>query len=182
MLRKILKWIFVIILAALGLMLMTDAFQSLSGTSPKPTSVSSTGQPAWNTSDLNIQSNGNLQVAAMAIKTLSSANGVNHNDAAAVIKTPWKYYGQLLCFSGMVEVAEDYPAKSNISNVLQTQEAGEVVIQHEDGTILDFFLVGSTGNIRVGQPVSLCGLPIGRLEVPNRVGGTFTHLVLVGIR
>lgn len=180
MLKKVLKWTLAAILAVFGLVMMTDALQDLSGTSPKSNSGSSTGQPEWNTSDVNIQTNGNLPIAAEAIKSLSPANGIHHNDPAAVLKTPWKYYGQLLCYSGMVELADDYPAGSNISNALQSTEAGEVVLVHNDGTIIDVFVVGGTGNLRIGQPASLCGLPIGRLEVQNRMGGTFTHLMFVG--
>lgn len=178
MLKKTLKWALAIVLFVVGLVVLVDALHGLSGSSP---AAQSSGKPAWNTSDVNIQTNGNLPIAASAIKSMSLANGIQHNDPASVIKTPWKYFGQMLCYSGTVEVAEDYPAGSNISNALQSKEAGEVVLAHYDGTILDFFVVGGTGHIKVGQMASLCGLPIGRLEVPNRLGGMFTHLVFVGV-
>jgi len=180
MLKKILKWVAAIVLIVVGLVVMSDALQGLSGTSSGPEPAGSSAQPVWNTSDVNIQTNGNLRIAAAAIKSLSPGNGIRHNDPAAVIKTPWKYYGQLLCYAGMAEVAEDYPAGSDFSKALQSDEAGEIVFTHNDGTILDFFVVGGTSALKAGQTAFLCGLPIGRVEVPNKLGGMFTHLVLVG--
>lgn len=180
MLKKTLKWLVAIVLLVVGLVGLVDALQSLSGSTPASRQAEHADKPAWNTSDVNIQTNGNLPIAASVIKSMSPSNGIQHNDPTSVIKTPWKYFGQLLCYSGTVEVAEDYPAGSNISNTLRSKEAGEVVLAHYDGTILDFFVVGGTGQIKAGQMASLCGLPIGRLEVPNRLGGTFTHLVFVG--
>ncbi len=180
MLKKILKWVVAMVLFVVGLVFLVGALQDLSGTSSGPEPEGRAAQPIWNTSDVNTLANGNLQIAAAAIKSLSPGNGVRHNDPAAVLKTPWKYYGQLLCYVGMAEVVEDYPAGSGFSKSLQSNEAGEVVLAHDDGTILDFFVVGGTGALKAGQTAFLCGLPIGRVEVPNKLGGTFTHLVLVG--
>lgn len=135
----------------------------------------------WNKTDADIVSNGNLELAAQAIKSLSAANGIQDNDPALVIKAPWKYYGQLLCYSGTADIAEDQPPQSDLAKLLQTDDVGEIVFRHADGTILDFFVMGGTKTAKAGDEVSLCGLPIGRTEAPNAVGGTFTHLVFVAL-
>ena len=36
-----------------------------------------------------------------------------------------------------------------------------------------------SGKLKKGETARVCGLPIGRAEVTNAVGGKFTHLTLV---
>ncbi len=133
----------------------------------------------WNTKDLSIMTNGNI---ARAVKLVKAGNlqTVTAAEPAAVAKTPWNYYGKVVEFTGVAEVVDDYPPDSDISKLMGGGGASEVVFVTDDGTIADFFLVGSSGDLRVGDTVTLRGYPVGREEVPNKLGGSFTHLILVG--
>jgi hypothetical protein len=123
--------------------------------------------------------NGNI---ARAVKLVKAGNlqTVTAAEPAAVAKTPWNYYGKVVEFTGVAEVVDDYPPDSDISKLMGGGGASEVVFVTDDGTIADFFLVGSSGDLRVGDTVTLRGYPVGREEVPNKLGGSFTHLILVG--
>ena len=77
-------------------------------------------------------------------------------------------------------VVEDQPPGSDISKVIGGGETSEVVIETPDGSIVDLFAMESSGTLRVGETATVCGLPVGRAEVPNAVGGNFVHLIVVG--
>jgi hypothetical protein len=47
------------------------------------------------------------------------------------------------------------------------------------GSIVDLFAMEGSGKLKKGETARVCGLPIGRAEVTNAVGGKFTHLILV---
>ena len=47
------------------------------------------------------------------------------------------------------------------------------------GSIVDLFAMEGSGKLKKGETARVCGLPIGRAEVTNAVGGKFTHLTLV---
>ncbi len=134
----------------------------------------------WNVKDLDAITNGNIPLAVEYIKSSNSANVGTTADAASVLKTPWKYYGKMLCFTGTVGVVEDQPEESNLSKLLGGGETSEVVIATADGSIVDLFAMESSGKLKKGETTRVCGLPVGRTEVTNAVGGKFTHLIMVG--
>jgi hypothetical protein len=148
---------------------------------PEPQAAKPNGVHAWNTKDLEIRDNGNLAVAVRYMKaTPDLRTGARMSPAADVAKTPWNYYGTVVRLTGTVGVVQDYPPQSEVATALQSREASEIVASCEDGTIIDLFCSRGSGSVRVGDVVTLYGYPIGITEVPNRIGGTFTHLVLVG--
>ncbi|RXZ84162.1 hypothetical protein EBB07_03515 [Paenibacillaceae bacterium] len=97
-------------------------------------------------------------------------------DSELVFKRPWNYYGTTITFSGWVDVVEDYPPGSDSHDVGVLAGIG---IQTYDGTIVSFFSMVPSGNIKVGDEVSITAYPIGRTEVDNTLGGKFTHLIAV---
>ena len=144
--------------------------------------MASAADTGWNKTDPNALTNGNIHRAVSVLRSsnFTKEDAVNE-DAFVVMKTPWNYYGTLLAFSGVVGVVDDYPPGSDVSSILQCDDASEIVITSNDGeTIVDMFLRSSSGRIRVGDYVTLYGLVVGRAEVDNRMGGTFSHLIIIG--
>jgi len=136
----------------------------------------------WNITDPDIRTNGNIPLAVSVLRAGTfEKESAEKPEAFLVIKTPWNYYGKLLTFTGIVGVVDDYPPGSDVSRILQCEDSSEIVITADDGeTIVDMFLRSSSGRIRIGDTVTLYGLVVGRMEVENRIGGTFTHLMMVG--
>lgn len=153
--------------------------QPVNSKAPQEPTQASSEITDWNTKDLSIVTNGNVAKAVKILKG-NPNQSVTSAEPAAVVKTPWSYYGKLIELTGVAEVVDDYPPGSDYSKILGGGDASEVVFATEDGTIADFLLVGSSGNLKVGDSVTLRGYPVGREEVPNTLGGSFTHLILVG--
>ena len=126
---------------------------------------------------------GNLEMAIMTFcdkpNVESFAVDVTASD---VMRRPWDYYGQAVRFSGYVAVLQDYPPGHNISKALGG-ESCEIVMTADDGvTIVDGMLLGNTKGLQIGDYVTFCGYPCGVMEVPNKLGGNFSHLVVIGRR
>jgi len=136
----------------------------------------------WNKSDLNITTNGNLALAVNLLKNNpGNKSEVEKGDAALIMKAPWDYYGKMISLSGAVSSAEDYPPGSDFSKLLESDKTAEIVLIADDGyTIIDMFLRTSSGTLKTGDYVTVFGYPVGRMEIENRIGGSFTHLILVG--
>lgn len=135
----------------------------------------------WNTKDIDAIQNGNIPIAVRKMK----ADGDIKNMATAtsledVAKRPWDFYGKVIECTGEVGVVQDYPPGSDFSKIMGGQSCAEVVMETNDGTIVDAFISGSSGSLRVGQLATVYGYPVGISEVPNKVGGKFTHLIIVG--
>lgn len=140
-------------------------------------------QPSWNTQDVNIETNGNLLVAAEVLKGLSAEDlkkQAQEVKAADVMKAPWKYYGKVVKLSGHVGIAQEYPPGSDVSMAFGGGDIGEIVLVSEDSTFIDYLNVGSTGDVNVGDSVVVYGLPVGHVEAENKLGGKTTELVIVG--
>lgn len=142
--------------------------------------ISAPAAVSWNVSDPDATSNGNIRRAVQQIQSGIKTTDAPVADAATVLKKPWEFYGKPLCFTGTVAVVEDQPPGSDIAKALGGREASEVVIETDDGAIVDLFAMQSSGNLQTQARATLCGLPTGRVEVPNQLGGKFTHLVIVG--
>ena len=136
----------------------------------------------WNKDDLNPQTNGNIAVAANLLRKNSDLNSMAIDVAPEdVMKRPWDYYGQVIRFSGTAAVLQDYPAGSDLGKILGG-ECCEVVLSASDASVvvIDGMLLGSTKGIREGDYVTFVGYPCGIMEVPNKLGGKFSHLVVIG--
>lgn len=171
---------------------------SESGDSPKPASAVSQGEPApkpfsrapakarepkWNTSDLDATTNGNLLEAVTLLHSKEPNWLASSADAAVqpglVMKTPWKYYGKSLAFRGEVGIVQAYPPGSDAARVFGG-EVAEVIMVTDDGTIIDFMMMGDSGNTQVGHVITVYGLVVGQVEVNNKMGGQTTQLMVVG--
>lgn len=136
---------------------------------------------SWNKTDINAMSNGNISVAVEALSLAQSSVGNSVSEQPQkVIKAPWNYYGKFIKFTGLVAVVQDFPPGSDISNALNTETSTDVVIETDDGTIVEFFGAVSSGDLQVGDQVTFYGYPVGTAEVDNKMGGSFTHLLIVG--
>jgi hypothetical protein len=140
--------------------------------------------PKWNTSELDISKNGNVAIAIKTIQKnpnyVSLCQNVNLED---VYKTPWNYYGKPISITGIIGLIEDYPPGHEITKMLGSQEASEIVILKDDfstGVYADMYLMKSSGNLAQGQRVTLHGYAVGKMEGTNQLGGKVTNLVLVG--
>ena len=134
----------------------------------------------WNTSEVDAAKNANLQVAIEELKKNPDiASKATDIDAAAVIKTPWEYYGKVVRVTGTVGVIEPQPPTGDIGKLFGGDVYDVVVTVGADETIVEGFMMGKT-KLNVGDQATLVGYPIGRMEVPNKIGGKFTHLVIVG--
>ncbi len=135
----------------------------------------------WNTKDVNVESNGNLPIAVTLLNNDSDIKSKAESvDPAAVMKAPWKYYGKIIKFTGVVGIAQEYPPGSDISDAVGGSEVGELVITTEDMTFIDYLHIGSTGEANVGDSVTIYGYPIGIVEVENKLGGTTQELCVIG--
>ncbi len=150
---------------------------------PRPQSVQR--KPVWNTVDINAETNGNLLVAAEVLRDQSPAEVMQAADStvlpATAFKSPWKFYGKPLAFTGVVGIAQAYPPGSDISQIFGGGEVAELVLVATDGsTIIDFLLLGDSGDLNVGDMVTVYGYVVGQVEVQNKMGGQTTQLMMVG--
>ena len=184
---KMLVWLGVLVLILFGLVGCGDSFkqgyeqgkEAAQGQIAKPTE--SQNQSAWNTKDVNIESNGNISIAVRELKNSGDIKSRAENvPPATVMKSPWKYYGKIVKLTGEVGIAQDYPPGSDISKSFGGGEVGELVLVNEDSTFIDYLNVGSTGDINVGDKAVVYGYPVGLVEVDNKLGGKTTQLVIVG--
>ncbi|WP_195892702.1 hypothetical protein [Desnuesiella massiliensis] len=153
---------------------------STNSTNTKPTK-DEVQKPTWNTTETDIEKNGNISIAVDIIKSNADLKSIaTIPEPTAVAKAPWNYYGKVVKISGKITDIQEYPAGSDWSKLLGGKEAGQIVIISDDGTITDMFVMGSTGNLKNGDRVSLYGYPIGLSDVENRLGGKNTQLFIVG--
>lgn len=147
-----------------------------------PKATNTPTPPSWNTEDLDILSNGNMLVAWKLLKALSASDTKENAESispGAVMKAPWKFYGKIIAIQGTVGIVQDYPPGNPITKALGG-EVGEVVMMAKDATIIDYMQLGSTGDTKTGEFVTVYGMPIGQVEVENKLGGKTTQLVLIG--
>lgn len=132
--------------------------------------------PNWNKNDVDATKNGNIKLAVDMLKALKVMPSGEAVASENVIKTPWNYYGKPITFSGEVAVVQDYPPGSDFG---KAGLVADIVIETDDGTIVEFFSMVPSENVKVGQNVTITGYPVGRTEVKNAVGGSFTHLIVI---
>ncbi|WP_214626579.1 hypothetical protein [Paenibacillus agaridevorans] len=132
--------------------------------------------PEWNVSEVDAVENGNIFLAVEMLRVLKDMPQGEYVDTEAVIKTPWNYYGTPITFTGVVAVVEDFPPGSD---TYKAGLASDIVIETYEGTIVEFFSMVPSGSIKVGDEVTITSYPVGRTEVDNTMGGSFTHLITV---
>lgn len=179
--RAALISIIAIVIFAIGAMSSTNSPSKVSSPEITTKTTQETQKTLqWNKSDPDPLKNGNMKIAAEELKKYDTlANIAERQDVSMVYKSPWDYYGKVIAFAGTVAVAENNPPDSNVSKALGG-ESCEVVIQYGEDIIVDGIIAGNANSIKVGQQVTIYGYPVGRTEVKNKMGGSFTHLVVVG--
>ena len=138
---------------------------------------------SWNTSDTDATSNGNLSEAVSAISSLSSSDLRSRSESVSlsyIIKSPWKYYGHVISFSGQVSNIKEYPPGSQEAENIGGPFAEMSVYNEASGVSVDVIFMGDTGNIVQDSYVNLCALPIGMSEGQNAFGSSVDMLVVVG--
>ena len=163
----------------------TPTVEAASPTLPAPPPTTTLAPIKWNTSDMNVYTNGNIRVAARLI----SASGIPQDRAknaspSEIAKAPWKYFGDVHVFKGTVGLVQEYPPDGPESKILiGGGPLGEIVMIDAQGstfTPIDCMLIEGTGDAQVGDRVTIYGYVVGLAEVPNRLGGISQQLVVVG--
>lgn len=144
----------------------------------EPAEVASTTSNVWNMEDPELATNGNLPVAIAALNS-GLVKLPAKVSAEVVFKRPWDFYGKEVCLTGTAAIVQDFPPGNEVSQLFGGS-VSEIVMLTTDGTVVDGILKGTTGNVSVGDEVSICGTPAGRIEVDNQLGGKTTQLALVG--
>ena len=174
------KWItglaFVLVLGGCSDAAMQGEAQSASPVAA-PAEAASASRTTWNVDDVDGLTNGNLMLAA---QMLMRGDALPQADAsiAAAMKAPWNFYGKRVCFPALVGHVDEMPPGSDLAK--EFGGAGEIVAVGQGDNIIDMIVVGGTGDIEPDRELNMCGLVVGKTDVPNAIGGTFTHLVMVG--
>jgi hypothetical protein len=154
---------------------LATACSSTTASSP----VAAFSQPAvprWNTSDMNIMTNGNVAVATNLLNTGPAAGVPKALPLAEASKAPWKFFGDIYRWSGVAAIVQDYPPQNGSSY-------GEVVMYDPTGVSsvpVDFVVIPDSGLIHEGDKVTVSGYVVGQVDVKNKLGGTTSQLVMVG--
>ncbi|GIP58530.1 cell envelope integrity protein TolA [Paenibacillus woosongensis] len=127
----------------------------------------------WNITDENPTTSGNILVGLEYMEKSGPLKNGSKVDISKVFKAPWDYYGEPIAIKGYAQIVQDYPP--NPDNFLRS----EIVMLTDNETIIDVLSTVPSGDIQENDLVSLTGLVIGRMEVPNAIGGTFTHLIVL---
>lgn len=96
-----------------------------------------------------------------------------------VMKAPWTYYGKIIKLAGTVGIVQEYPPDSAEAKAAGG-ELSEIVFVTNDRTFIDHLHLGSTGNLTVGDNVTIYGFPVGIVDAKNKLGGTTQELTTVG--
>ena len=180
-LKKLLIGICIIIGIIVCVAALTSGGSNSNSSSSSSNNSNSSVPKDWNKSETDIQKNGNIDYAVNLIKQDSDVKSkAKAIDAASIIKAPFQYYGQVIQEAGFINDIEEYAQGSDWSKSLGGGEAGQIVITTEDGTAIDMFVVGSTGNLKKGDYVTLYGYPVGLTDNENSLGGKNTELAIVG--
>ncbi|AOZ93620.1 hypothetical protein [Paenibacillus crassostreae] len=133
--------------------------------------------PEWNTAELDAMENGNIHLAIDMLKAIKNEPVTPiQADAGSVFKTPWNYYGKPVEFTLYVAIVQDYPPDSETG---QIGMLSEVVGTTEDGTIIDVIGLVPSGDIAVGDEITIVAYPVGHVTVDNKLGGQTDQLSVV---
>lgn len=135
----------------------------------------------WNTAERDAFASGNVSLAAAQLRALgvSEVKGRAQNPSpAAVLESPARYYGTMLRLEGYVALVQQAPADSAIAQLLGLGVV-HLLVSCRDGTVVDVFQLGTTGNARIGDLVAVYGLAAGQAKDDDRLAGSTTRLVLV---
>ncbi len=141
---------------------------------------STDAKPAWNETDVNADTNGNIAIAAGIMRHTAIDKPVYGPDIMnpGLLQRPWEYYGKVECYmvTGMdLMDSKVFPDGSNESKKVGGGEVAEMSI--EDSSVpsipADFYIIGSP-QYQAADMLYICGMPVGRVYGRG-------NLVIVGI-
>jgi hypothetical protein len=149
------------------------------------TAVIPTPAPAWDTAEMDITKNRNVQLAVGLIRSGALARAeARAAQASDVARAPLDYIGSISAFQGTVALVQEYGPTSTVSqNLAPGATISEVVLTDHalaTGVPVDFLMLGTSGSVRQGDLVSVSGYVAGFDRVTNSTGGQTTQLVVVG--
>ncbi|WGU95228.1 hypothetical protein QJQ58_02845 [Paenibacillus dendritiformis] len=128
---------------------------------------------AWNTEDVNIETNGNGALAIRELQTYKTLKNGKKVKAAELFKEPWKYYGQAITVKGNVEYVSSFRPIGDVRS--------EVILQTDDGTLVGVLGMNrAKDGLKVGDRTMLTGLPIGKGNVKDSQGNLYPCVYMVG--
>lgn len=187
----ILLFIFVMSLSILGCGSDTPKETSSSSTTTSSTTTSSTTEKnsteknstdeiKWNKTVLDATKNGNMPIAVkLVVEDNNLSAKAEDANPADVMRRPFDYYGKVIAFTGEAYYLQDYPPESDFGKAFGGNVCEVVMMSGE--TIVDVIGQGTTTGIEKGQIVTLYGYPVGVTNVPNKVGGSFDQLIVIGV-
>jgi hypothetical protein len=158
--------------------------------SPSAPAAAATGTPGmavgatparWNTTEPDAFASGNIPTAATQLRALglSEVKGrAQKLGPTGVLQSLPRYYGTIARVEGYVGLVQQAPADSAIAQLLGLGVV-HLLVSCQDGTVVDVFHLGTTGDAHIGDLVAVFGLPVGQSKVEDRLAGTTTRLVLV---
>jgi hypothetical protein len=149
------------------------------------TAAISTPAPAWDTAEMDITKNRNVQLAVGLIRSGALARSEARSaQASDVARAPLDYIGSISAFQGTVALVQEYGPTSTVSqNLAPGATISEVVLTDHPlatGVPVDFLMLGTSGSVRQGDLVSVSGYVAGFDRVTTSTGGQTTQLVVVG--
>jgi hypothetical protein len=149
-----------------------------------PTVVPPEPRPQWNTTDMDVATNGNLAVATSLIRSNGVARaGAKTVDIGTAAKAPFRYFGDVYQFSGTIGLIQEYAPGSAASQAFGGGVVSEVVLVDSTGRSsvpIDYVMLASTGNVKEGDQVIIWGHIVGMIDATNRLGGKTTELAVIG--
>lgn len=135
-------------------------------------------QAEWDTKDPDALTNANSEIAVRLLTSGETLPGGGEVDLGDVAKVPWQYYGKLFCSTGVITFVEDYPLGSEMSDWLGGGQVAQITLLNDTG-VGSFYVLSGSGDARTNAPATLCGLPVGRSEVENNMGGVVPTAVFI---
>jgi len=82
---------------------------------------------------------------------------------------------------GTVNSVQDYPPNSELTKKFGGGDVNELGLLCSDNeTYVDALLLGTSGDMKVGDQVTVKGLPVGQVPMKITTGGEIAGLVLIG--
>ncbi|WP_239616311.1 hypothetical protein [Cohnella mopanensis] len=126
----------------------------------------------WNTTDLDIDTNGNEALAIQELTTFRVLNNGEKVSPAKLFEAPQNYYGKAVTVTGKVEYVDSFSPIGGIQS--------EIIIKTSDGTLVDVLGINrAKEDLKIGYPRTLTGLPIGKGDVADSEGVMHTYIFLV---